>query len=56
MADDAKSLPVLKSCRCGPQPEPIAPHTCPYREDVNNDSETLCTCCPDCKHECAMDI
>ncbi len=31
-------------------------HTCPYAEDINNDSTTLCTCCADCQHECAMDI
>lgn len=32
------------------------PHTCPYREELGDDYETLCTCCADCQHECAMDI
>ena len=32
------------------------PHTCPYAEDINDDHESLCTCCNDCAHECAMDI
>ena len=32
------------------------PHTCPYAEDINDDHETLCTCCADCQYECAMDI
>jgi len=32
------------------------PHICPFKEDINDDSETLCTCCADCQHECAMDI
>lgn len=32
------------------------PHTCPYKSDVDNDNETLCTCCAHCEHECAMDI
>lgn len=31
-------------------------HTCPYAEDVHNDSESRCTCCSTCEHECAMDI
>ena len=31
-------------------------HTCPFREDVDNDSETLCNCCSQCEHECMMDI
>jgi len=31
-------------------------HTCPYAEDINGDSETLCTCCPYCEHQCCMDI
>lgn len=32
------------------------PHTCPYREDIHNDSETLCNCCEDCTQSCAEDI
>jgi hypothetical protein len=32
------------------------PHTCPYSEEINGDSETLCECCSNCEHECAMDI
>lgn len=32
------------------------PHSCPYRADINNDPDSLCTCCADCEHECAMDI
>lgn len=31
------------------------PHTCPYAEDILNDV-SLCTCCSDCEHQCAMDI
>lgn len=31
-------------------------HTCPYSEDVKGDYETKCNCCPDCEHECCMDI
>lgn len=31
-------------------------HTCPFRADVNDDSESLCTCCPMCEANCADDI
>ncbi len=36
--------------------QPSNYHTCPYQEDVNNDSDYQCTCCKDCEYECAMDI
>jgi hypothetical protein len=36
--------------------EATEPHTCPFAEEIRADYETLCTCCPDCAHECAMDI
>ncbi len=31
-------------------------HTCPFKSEINDDNETLCNCCDDCSHECAMDI
>lgn len=31
-------------------------HSCPFKEDINNDSETQCSCCRYCTRECAMDI
>lgn len=31
-------------------------HTCPYVEDINNDSETLCNCCDECEVNCSMDV
>ena len=33
-----------------------APHTCPFKSDINGDNETLCRCCSDCEHNCLMDI
>ena len=36
--------------------EATDPHTCPYKEDINDDHETLCTCCENCQNGCAMDI
>ena len=32
------------------------PHTCPFASEIHNDNETLCECCTDCEHECAMDV
>jgi hypothetical protein len=31
-------------------------HTCPYSEEINNDYETLCSCCSYCQSQCAWDI
>lgn len=30
--------------------------TCPYAEEIHGDSETQCTCCAQCRHNCAMSI
>lgn len=32
------------------------PHTCPIAEELRGDSETLCTCCPQCERQCGMDV
>lgn len=31
-------------------------HTCPYAEEIDDDHESLCTCCEECTHQCAMSI
>jgi len=31
-------------------------HPCPFKEEINEDSESLCDCCDDCTHECMMNI
>ena len=41
------------SCKCDECPDE---HTCPRKQDVNNDNETMCTCCEDCTEECAGDV
>lgn len=43
-------------CDCDTQVGKITPHTCPYREDIYDDRETLCRCCPYCRAQCAEDI
>ena len=45
--------PGCSRCHKNPASEP---HTCPYAEDINGDSETQCDCCADCTSECADDI
>jgi len=42
------------TCRCGG--DEVDEHTCPYAEDINDDHETLCRCCPKCQQDCADDI
>jgi len=42
-------------CKCSvndAQPD----HTCPYRQDINDDNKTLCNCCDSCQQNCADDI
>lgn len=31
-------------------------HTCPYKVEINDDSETLCTCCEHCIGVCSDEI
>ena len=40
---------------CGVR-EATEPHPCPYRAEIHDDSESLCTCCDECEQECAWDI
>lgn len=53
MNDTKEETPGL--CRCGKN-EATDPHTCPYKSEINDDDETLCTCCADCTTECAYEI
>jgi hypothetical protein len=41
-------------CNCGNEQDDE--HTCPFAEDVGNDSESLCRCCEECTYQCAMDV
>lgn len=31
-------------------------HTCPFREDVNDDHDSLCDCCDECEQNCCDNI
>ena len=44
----------MDKCKCGNPGE--EEHTCPYKEEINGNSKTLCNCCNKCRHECLMDI
>jgi hypothetical protein len=48
--------PLLKEniCTCGQPGEPD--HTCPYQEEINGDSTSMCNCCAACQQECAWDV
>jgi hypothetical protein len=46
---------IKDKCKCG-QPGTPELHSCPYQSDINDDDTEGCNCCPDCCHECAMDI
>ena len=36
--------------------EAAEPHPCPFLEEIEEDSETLCTCCEWHEEECRLDI
>lgn len=44
---------LCKSCEVR-EAQPL--HTCPYKEEINDDTTSLCGCCEDCKQECCWDI
>lgn len=50
--EEAQEGPICQRCKRPGQP----PHTCPYAEEINGDSETLCTCCAECRQECCYEI
>jgi hypothetical protein len=48
-------FPIIEKCKCGKN-DCEDEHPCPFLSDIHDDEETLCNCCGDCQHECAMDI
>lgn len=41
-------------CTC--DTEETQEHTCPFAEEIHDDTESTCTCCAECEYECAMAI
>lgn len=53
----AKAAPapanICERCKTTPG---VDPHTCPFREAINGDEETLCNCCADCVSKCSDEV
>lgn len=45
----------IKCESCGKN-EATYEHPCPFVEEIHGDSESMCNCCDDCCHQCAMYI
>lgn len=43
---------MCEGASCDGKNAATALHTCPYKEEVNNDSNSLCNCCAECRQEC----
>ena len=52
---DLVDVEIIKCPTCKKNPAKEL-HTCPFQEDVHDDSTTLCACCDECTHQCGMDI
>lgn len=50
-----KRYSKVGKCKCGNNYK-VGLHSCPFKEDMYGDYNTLCTCCNECRHNCAMDI
>lgn len=46
----------MKCQRCNVNEGTEELHPCPYAQEIHDDYETCCNCCPDCENECCMDI
>lgn len=45
------------TCECCDAAVPTSElQVCPFDADINNDSTPRCTCCDECRQECANDI
>jgi hypothetical protein len=49
-----RALNPEPKCTC--ETEKIEPHRCPFRCEIKEDFESLCTCCRVCEKNCADDI
>lgn len=46
------------TCKHSTQPQVASPepHTCPYAEEIHDDTTTKCSCCEGCTRDCAQEI
>ena len=56
MDNRINELEKKEKCGSCEKKEKSEPHSCPFSEALDNDSETLCNCCDDCTDECSMRI
>ena len=56
--EEPEFIEALEDDRCPSckQEKADGPHTCPFAEEINGDSHSLCYCCSFCTQQCAMDI
>lgn len=55
MEELIKQFKTKEYCQSCHKNNADTPHTCPYLEDINEDS-SLCNCCDECSEMCAQDI
>lgn len=57
MPQDEKTPPPPENpCGgCGINPAKTD-HPCPYQSELHENDEDYCQCCPDCEHDCLMNI
>lgn len=46
----------VNACRFGNDHSLIKEHSCPFREEIDNNYEFRCQCCDRCRKECMDDI
>ena len=51
--DDIPTGEEKEGCTCS---NGYDDHTCPFSEEIHNDSDSLCNCCPECEYQCGQDI
>lgn len=53
-APKAFAIALLGPCKCGQEGRDM--HTCPFKDEIENDKESLCNCCENCTYDCAMEV
>jgi hypothetical protein len=48
-------LPISNICPKCDNPA-MGTHLCPYKKEIYDDYDTLCTCCEECEDNCRLDV
>lgn len=56
--EEPEFIEVIENDRCPScnDEKAIGPHTCPYAEQINGDTFSLCFCCDWCEGQCAKQV